>query len=82
MISAAKVVIYRFRNTDNSDFGIYRLEIIAKLLHRIHRVISADIENVTDIKAFKMTENFFVYFLVFRTRGQLFSARAQGTSRG
>ena len=44
-----KVIVDRFRDSDETDLAVYSLSIAGKLAYCIHGIISTDVEEVTDI---------------------------------
>ena len=64
VIGNRKVIIDGLRNTHKSLLFALHRRIIGKHLHRIHRVISADVEQDFDIVFLKNLEDFIVDFFV------------------
>ena len=74
MVGSHKVVVYCFRNSDNTHFVIVALKILAQLRHCIHRVVAADVEEIAYIVLFEDSDKLFEHRIVLADPRELFTA--------
>ena len=81
MVCSAKVVIDRLRNSHNTHLVILLLHICGKLGNGIHRIVTADIEEIADIVLFEDRKYLFKNAVrILFGIGKLLSARAERRS--
>ena len=81
VIGAHQVIINGLGNADKAHLIVVDLGILGELCHRIHRVITADIEEITNVVLAEQREDLLVVILISLYLGKLFTARAESRRR-
>ena len=74
MVGNDKVVVYRLRNAHYAHFIIMRAGVLRQLCRRIHRIVSAYVEEIADVVLFEDGKQFFVKGGVVLRTGELAAA--------
>ena len=77
-----KVVVDGLGHAHDSHLVIVILQILGKLCNGIHRIVAADIEEVSDIIFLEDGKELFVNFISLTNLGKLFTARAESRRGG
>ena len=77
MVGAHQVVVDRLGHADEADVAADLLGIVAQLADRVHAVVAADIEEVSDIHAVEDREQVFIDLGMLEIAGQLVAAASQ-----
>ncbi len=81
MVCSDEVVVYRFRHAHDAHFIADAVHILRELGNGIHRVVSADIEEIAYIIIAENIENLLIYYEVV-SRHILWELLAAGAERG
>ena len=76
-----KVVVDGLGNTDDSHLVIVSLRILGKLCNGIHRIVSANIEEVSDVVFLEYLKELFVNLVALSDLRKLLTARAERRRR-
>ena len=77
MISQGQIIVNGLRTADETCRMTCYDRVVRKFLDRVHRVISADVDESLDVQFIQDTEYFFVNFFVLMDLRQFVAAGAE-----